>query len=157
MKLTVALILSTLVLASPARNETSTPATRLLVFANRATPVNKLSTNELRDVLLGQVPQWSNGRPVAVLLVDDRSLPRVLKSVLKMPRDSYENHFIIAQYRGIEVVKPKLFRTIESALQFLTATPGALVIFEGEPDMTVGGVKTIRIDGKLPDEPGYRY
>lgn len=157
MKRVAALWLTTLVLALPARNETSPPEKKLIVLTNRATPVNRMSTGELRGVLLGQLPEWSNKRPVTVLLVDDRSLIRALKAILKMSKGDYENHFIVSQYQGLELVKPKLFRTQEAALQFLTATPGAITVLEGEPDMTVGGAKAIRIDGKLPDEDGYRY
>ena len=157
MKRVAALLLSTLAFTPPVQSATSPSPKKLIVLTNRGTPVNKMSTGQLRDILLGQLPEWSNKRPVTVLLVDDQSLVRALRAILKMSKGDYENHFVVSQYRGAEVVKPKLFRTQEAALQYLTSTPGAIAVLEGEPDMTVGGAKAIRIDGKLPDEEGYRY
>jgi hypothetical protein len=146
-----------LAFAAPARNEPVEPPVKLIVFANRSTPVNKLTTGQLRSVLLGEVPQWSNGRAVTLLLVEDQSLKRALKTILKMSKDDYLNHFMVSQYQGGELVKPKLVPTVDAALQYLTSTPGAIAVLSGEPDMTVAGAKAVRIDGKLPDDEGYRY
>lgn len=133
------------------------PSTKLIVFANRSTPVNKLSHGQLRDVLMGEVSKWSNGRPVAVLLVDNRSMSNALKRILGMSKDDYDNYFVVKRYQGQDIPRPRVFASIDGALQFLTATPGAIAVLEGEPDMTVAGAKIVRIDGKLPEEDGYRY
>lgn len=132
-------------------------AKRLVVIANRATPLNKVSTSQLKELLLGTVAKWPNGREVSVIFVANNSMVRALKQVLKMSKDDYANHFLKSQYQNIEINRPKTVPNLDSALQFLTATPGSVAILEAEPDMTVGGVKTVRVDGKLPEEEGYRY
>ena len=133
------------------------PAKRLVVIANRATPLNKVSTSQLQELLLGTVSKWPNGREVSVIFVANHSMVRALKQVLKMSKDDYANHFLKSQYQNVELNKPKTVPNLDSALQFLTSTPGSVAILEADPDMTVGGVKTVRVDGKLPEEEGYRY
>lgn len=140
----------------PAGSQTAAPQ-KLIVFANRSTPVNKMSSGQLRDVLLGEVLSWSNGRAVSVVFADDKSMTNALKRILKMTRDDYDNYFTVKRYQGQELVRPRLLPTTDLVLRYLTQTPGAITVLEGEPDMTVAGAKAIRIDGKLPDEDGYRY
>lgn len=133
------------------------PPGKLIVFANRSTPVNQMNNGQLRDVLLGNTSSWSNGRPVKVLFADDASMAAALKRILKMSRDDYDNHFAVRRYQGQEVVRPTVLRNVEAVLRVLTSTPGAITVLQGEADLTVAGAKPVRIDGKLPDEDGYRY
>lgn len=141
---------------SPASSQ-SPPPPKLIVFANRSTPVNKMSSGQLRDVLLGEVPAWSNGRAVSVVFADNKSMTNALRRILKMTRDDYDNYFVVKRYQGQELVRPRLLPSTDLVLQYLTQTPGAITVLEGDADMTVAGAKAIRIDGKLPDEDGYRY
>lgn len=142
---------------TPARGEPRAPESKLIVFANRSTPVNKMTTAQLRDVLLGDVTNWSNGRPVTVLFADNRSLVHALKRILNMSRDDYDNYFAVKKYQGQEPLRPRLLTSTDVVLRYLTSTPGAITVLEGEPNMTVAGAKAIRIDGKLPEDEGYRY
>ena len=132
------------------------PSKHVLALANRAVPVNKISKGELQRILLGEVIEWGRQKPVTVLLVDDRTLARVLKDVVGMSRGEYENHFFVKDYQQSPVVRPRLFPTLEAAVHALVATPGAIAIVEEELDFTVGGVKTLAIDSKLPQEDGYK-
>lgn len=153
-----AILFAALLLAgSPPAGSQTAPPQNLLVFANRSTPVNKMSSSQLRDVLLGEVPSWSNGRAVSVVFADGKSMTRALAKILKMTRDDYDNHFVVKRYQGQEVARPRVLPNSDLVLRFLTQTPGAITVLEGEPDMTVAGAKAIRIDGKLPGEDGYRY
>lgn len=145
-----------LLLAGPARDQEPDNRSKLLVFANRSTEVSKLSRSQLRSLLLGETPKWPDDREVMVLLVDDKSLARTLKSVLHMSRADYMNHFLISEYRSVPLNKPRLVPSTSEALRYLTTTPGAITVLEGEPDMVVGGARLIRIDGKLPDDDGYK-
>jgi hypothetical protein len=143
--------------AAPALGEPAAPPMKLIVFANRSTPVNKLSNGQLRDVLLGETATWSNGKPVIILFPDDRSMTRALKRILNMSKDNYEAYFSVKKYQQSDRLMPRLFPNTDAVLQVLATVPGTITVLEGEPDMVVAGAKAVRIDGKLPDEDGYRY
>ncbi len=134
------------------------PGPRLAIVVHRSNPVDDLSRGQVRKMLLGQVRYWPDQTRLT-LVVRDAASPAfhaMLTSVLRMSEAEYRRQWMSVEFRG-EIAPPlKVLNSAESACRFVTFVPGAVALVESE---AVGSgavpVKVVRIEGKLPDDPGY--
>ena len=134
------------------------PRPRLVIVVHQSNPVDDLSRGQVRKMLLGQVRYWPDQTRLT-LVVRDAASPAfhaMLTSVLRMTEAEYHRQWMSVEFRGETAPPLKVLNSAESACRFVTYVPGAVALVESE---ALAGasmpVKVVRIDGKLPDDPGY--
>jgi ABC-type phosphate transport system substrate-binding protein len=140
--------------ASPAAR--NSPHQTLAIIVNRSNPIENLSFAELRKIFLGQRSRWSNGHRVIVTMLDSGFLERnaILRDVYHMTESGYQDHFLKGTYTGDIAFPPKTLSSPEILRRFVFNAPGAIgYLRTSDVDESV---KVIAIDGRLPDNPGYK-
>ena len=124
-------------------------------IVHRSNEVDNLSRAELREILLLESQSWPNRKKITVVMRDagDAGRVLVLRSVCGMNDADLERHVQQAIYQGTVVSPPRTISTSDGMRRFVFNVPGAIgYVPLIEADSTV---KVLRIDGKLPGEPGY--
>jgi ABC-type phosphate transport system substrate-binding protein len=117
--------------------------------------VNDLTFAQLRRVFLGEQQFWS-GRDRITLLVRAPQAPErevVLNRIYRMNESQYQQYWIAKLFRAEVASGPKIVYSSEMANELVTGIPGAITFLPASA--VSSGVKVLRIDGKLPGEPGY--
>ena len=128
----------------------------LAIVVNKTNPVENLSSNDLRSLLLGEQRTWAHGRRVTIVMREPGQPERlaVLKAVCRMTDSDYIRYFMQAQFSGDLQSTPKVLATVEGMRKFVFNVPGAVgYVRANEVDASV---KVVRIDGRLPGETGYK-
>ncbi len=112
-------------------------------------PVSDISTAELAKIFNGHMPTWPDGRAIK-LVVHDPSSPDMrllLRKVLAMTPEQAET-FLQSRSRALVIADSD-----DAVLKLVSGSHGAvgfIDLFSITKD-----VKVLKIDGKLPVEPGY--
>jgi hypothetical protein len=117
--------------------------------------VDNLALTELRRMLLGDREFWPSGVRVTLLLRAPIATERdvAVRSVCEMTEAQFRQHWIAKVFRAETPNSPKIVYSAEMALDQVSRVPGALTFVEAS---AVGkGVKVLKIDGRLPGQPGY--
>lgn len=128
----------------------------LAIVVNKTNPIESLSSNDLRNLLLAEQKTWSNGRRVTIVMREPGQPERiaVLKAVCRMTDSDYTKYFLQAQFTGDLQATPKVLATTTGMRKFVFNVPGAIgYVRASEVDASV---KTVRVDGLLPGDPGYK-
>ena len=127
----------------------------LAIVVHVGVPVNGLSFAELRRIFLGEQQYWPDRSKVTILVraptAYERSL--VLDRIYKMDEDRFRQYWIGKMFRAEVAAGPKIVYSSEMAINLVSAIRGSITfvpLSAVTPD-----VKVLRIDGKLPSEPGY--
>jgi len=138
--------------ASPAAGADQTIA----IIVNQSNPVDNCSFEELRKIFLGAKSHWPNGRRITLVL-SDPSLPErkvVLRDIYGMSEKNLNTHFIQGVFSGSILAAPKTLGNATEVRKFVFNVPGAIGYVRGsELDSSV---KTLRLDGQLPEDKDYR-
>ena len=128
----------------------------LAIVVNRSNPLNEISLGDLRRVFRGQRSRWSNGRRVTLVMRDPGAVERqaILKSVYGVPEAEYGRSYMQAVFSGETVDAPKTLASPNGVLRFVYNVPGAIGYVRARDADT--SLKMLRVDGRLPGEPGYR-
>ena len=124
-------------------------AKQLAVVVNKANTTTNLSAADLAKIFKLENRKWADGTNV-ILILRDPSTPEMqtaLQKLYKMTADEFKT--LLATHRGsILIVKSE-----EELLRFVSATPGAIGLVD--VFSISSGINVIKVDGKLPLEPGY--
>ena len=129
----------------------------LTVIVNRSNPVDSISNTDLRALLLGKMAQWANKQPV-ILVERESTSPtfrKTLQVVLHMTEGDYGRWILQQEFRGEKTPLIKTLTSDEGAGKFVFYVPGAVAITDGVPSLGSSEIKVLRVDGKLPGDPGY--
>lgn len=126
----------------------------IAVVVNAVNPVSDLSVGDLRRMLLGERRFWGGNVQIRLALRERgaRERDQVVSTLLKMDGKAFSEHWRAKVFRG-EASDEPLTLSAEVAFQYVKETPGALSFVSVRnlrPE-----IKVLRIDGKLPGEPGY--
>ena len=149
-----ALVLSLLGVApSTAHAQESEP---LAIVVNRNNPVTEISLVDLRRVFRGQRSRWSNGRRVTLVMRDLGAPERqaILRTLYGVAEMEYRRTYLQAVFSGEASDAPKTLASTNGVLRFVYNVPGAIGYVRARD--VDPSVKMLRIDGRLPGEPGYR-
>jgi ABC-type phosphate transport system substrate-binding protein len=137
--------------AGPAGSEQS-----LAIIVNQSNPVENCSFEELRKIFLGERSHWPNGRRITLVMLDPSQLERklVLREIYGMTEKDLNNHFIQGVFTGNVLAAPKTLASASEVRKFVFNVPGAIGYVRGSD--VDASVKTLRIDGRLPDDKDYR-
>jgi ABC-type phosphate transport system substrate-binding protein len=131
-------------------------AADIAVVVNPGVPVNDLSFAEMRKVLLGDRQFWSPNLKVTLLIRAPvaRERDTVLKTVYQMTEAQFRQYWIGKVFRAEAAGGPKIIYSNEEATQLAASLPGSIAFVDA--GQVPKGLKTLKIDGKLPGEAGYR-
>ena len=124
-------------------------AKQLAIVAEKSNPTTNLSQAELVRIFLAKTRSWPGGTPL-VLVVRNPSLADmqlVVRRIFNMtPEEAHA--FVQAHHEAIMVAESD-----EAVIKYVSETRGAI----GVVDLfsITKDIKVIKIDGKLPVEPGY--
>ena len=118
-------------------------------------PIDNLTLNELRRLLLGDREFWPASVRVTLLIRAPIAHERdvVLKNVCQMTEAQFRQHWIGKVFRAETALAPKIAYSNEMAVDLVNRIPGAITFMDASQ---VGkGLKVVRIEGRLPGENGY--
>lgn len=124
-------------------------AKQVAVIVDKSNSVGALSTAELTKLFKCDTRKWPDGRNI-VVVVRDPSTPEMkvaLQKLYKMQPEEF-NALLAAHHTGLVVVhsEQELLKSVESI-------PGAIGLVDVYS--INGRVNVVKVDGKLPLEPGY--
>lgn len=150
--LLVAALLALSSLASRAQAQGTRP---LAIVVNKSVPENNLSFTELRRIFLGEQQFWPDRSKVTLLVRAPTAYERsmVLDRIYRMDEDRFRQYWIGKMFRAEVAAGPKIVYSSEMALNLVSAIRGSITFIP--LSAVTPEVKVLRIDGKLPSEPGY--
>jgi ABC-type phosphate transport system substrate-binding protein len=143
-------------LAAPPRPARAQGAEPLAIVVNRNNPLSEISTADLRRLFRGQRTRWSNGRRVTLVMRDPGAPEReaILRSLYGLQEEEYRRTYLQAVFSGEASDAPKTLASTNGVLRFVYNVPGAIgYVRARDADRSV---KTLRVDGRLPGDRGYR-
>jgi hypothetical protein len=125
------------------------------IAVNPDVPIDNLTMADVRRIVLGDREFWPGNARVTLLMRAPVAHERdvVLKVVCQMTEAQFRQHWIAKVFRADTALAPKIVYSADSSLDLANRTPGAIT-FVDAPAAT-RALKTVRVDGKLPGEPGY--
>ena len=131
-------------------------ANDLAIVVHPDTPVTKLTFAELRQVFLGDRQYWTKEVPIVLLVRAPTSVERdaVLNVIYQMKEPQFKQYWIAKIFRAELSSPPKIVYSNDSANQLISTINGSIA-FMAASDVKPG-LKVLRIDDRLPGEPGYR-
>ena len=128
----------------------------LAIVVNKSNPLTEISFADLRRVFRGQRSRWSNGRRVTIVMRDPGAPERdaILQSLYGVAEVEYRRTYLQAIFSGEASDAPKTLASSNGVQRFVYNVPGAIGYVRARD--VDPSVKILRIDGRLPGEPGYR-
>lgn len=127
----------------------------IAIVTNPRTSTSDLSFLELRKIFLGEKQFWDDNSRIVLLVRAPVARERdvVLTKIYRMGEAEFQQYWIAKVFRAEVSSKPKIVYSGDMTRELVTALPGAIGFL---PADDVGdGMKVLRINGKLPGEPGY--
>ena len=117
--------------------------------------VDEVSFAELRRIMLAERQFWSTGQPIAVIVRAPVAVERtvLLDRVYRMSEARYREYWVAKVFRGEASDGPRVVLSSEEALDLVGVIEGAITVVDSED--VPEGLKVLRIDGRLPDDPDY--
>jgi hypothetical protein len=148
-------IAATLVLLLLGGFSSAARASDIAVVVRVDTPASNLSLREVRDLLFGERQFWASNLRVTLLIREPAARERdvVLRVVYHMTEAQFRQFWISKVFRAETTSGPKIVYSSQMASELIAALPGS-VSFLDAADVPKG-LKVLKIDGKLPGDPGY--
>jgi ABC-type phosphate transport system substrate-binding protein len=153
--LTLALALASPLFHQPVSGQGRT-ATDVAIIVNGHNPIENLTFEDLRNILLGRRTHWSPGRPISlIVLPSSDSIERriVLRTVISMDEAAFRRYWLGRVFRAESASAPTNADSLDMIQRAVARIPGAIGVVSLA---TVGpDVKVVRIDGMLPGHPSF--
>lgn len=138
--------------ASPA----AAPAPQAIaIVVNPHTQASDVTFAELRRLFMGDQQYWKDHSKVTLLVraptARERSI--VLEKIYHMDEDKFHEYWIGKMFRAEVAGGPKIVYSTDMALNLISAIKGSITFVPASA--VTSEVKVLRIDGKLPSDPGY--
>jgi hypothetical protein len=129
--------------------------TDIAIVVRPDVPVDNLSFDDLRRLLLGNRQFWSSNLRVTLLVRAPGARERdvVLKSIYQMSEAQFRQYWIAKVFRAEATSSPRIVYSNEMAAEMAVAIPGAVAFVDAS--QVPQGLKVLKIDGLLPGEKGY--
>ena len=130
------------------------------VIVHQSNPNTRLMVADVRAFFSGATKQWPNGSRVALVERDTGSATYqfLLVHILHMTPVEYKRHLLSIEFAGEAPVILKVLNSEQAACKFVFNVPGAIALIETQsldlPECR--GLGTVRIEGRLPGQEGYR-
>lgn len=136
-----------------AQSAQENPAIAIVVHPDAA--ISDLSSAQLRSIFLAEQQYWPDRSRITLLVRAPVNYERgvVLDRIYRMDEPQFRQYWIAKMFRAEVATGPKIVYSTDMARELVTAIKGAITFM---PVAEVGpGMKVLRIDGKLPTDPGY--
>ena len=149
-------MLAVLSAAAPAARAQQQPSTDVAIVVRPDVPVDNLTFQEVRELLMGDRQFWKPGLRVSLLMRAPATRERdvILKVVYRMGESEFRRYWIEKVFRAEAQAGPKIVYSNEAATELVASIPGAVAFVDAT--QVPKGLKVLRIDGALPGEKGYR-
>jgi ABC-type phosphate transport system substrate-binding protein len=127
----------------------------LAVVVNRASRVQDLAMPDLVKICKGQTSRWPDGKTVS-LVIRDPSLPEMkvaLERIYRMSKEQVRTLMASVNHSGGDRPIIVIADSNEDLVKRVESAPGAAGLVDVYS--ITSGVSVVKIDGKLPLEPGY--
>jgi hypothetical protein len=153
-RLATSVVLLAVIVAVPQAGVADTPVD-VAIAVHPDVQIDNLTLSDLRHIVLGDREFWPGSIRVTLLIRSpvEHEGEVVLKTVCQMSEAQFRQHWIAKVFRADTAVAPKIVYSADMAESLVSQTPGALT-FVNVPNGN-RNLKLVRIDGKLPGEPGY--
>lgn len=127
----------------------------LAIVVNPKSTVTNLSFNDLRRIFLGEEQFWPDRSKITLLVRAPVARERavVLDEIYRMDEDQFRQYWIGKMFRAEIAGGPKIVYSSDMAMNLVDAIPGSITFVLASA--VTPNSKVIRIDGKLPSDPGY--
>ena len=127
----------------------------IAVVVRSDTPVSDPSLAEVRTMFRGERQYWSADVPMVLLIPAPGARERdvLLKIIYQMTEGQFNKYWIAVIFRSQAASPPKTIYSSEMANELVAAVPGAIALVDARNVRL--GLKVLRVDGRLPGEPGY--
>lgn len=129
-------------------------APRYAVVVNRENPIQNLTMADLRKIFLGEKRFWSGSKTIKVLIRTGGSPERqATLHALEMSELDYKKHWLEKVNAGEADAPPAEVFSNGAIVSLVSGSLGAIAIVAVADVRDT--VKVLRIEGQLPDQPGY--
>jgi ABC-type phosphate transport system substrate-binding protein len=137
----------------PAAAQARVPNVAIIVHPQ--TPVDTLTFGEMRKVFRGERQYWTSNVPIVLLMRAPVAIERevILKRVYEMSEAQFKQFWIAKIFRDEAAVVPKILYSNDQISDLVSAIPGSLGFVDAAAVRP--GLKVLKIDGRLPGQPGY--
>jgi ABC-type phosphate transport system substrate-binding protein len=127
----------------------------IAVIVHRDNPQATVTLAELSRIFRLDQQYWKSGEKVEVILQVGASAKEavILERVLRLKASELKAFWLGKIYRGEITAAPHALASDAGVRQHVAASPRAIGYVDSV--MLDGSVKALRVDGKLPGEPGY--
>ena len=127
----------------------------IAIVVHKDTDIENLSLYELRNIFLANQQFWSNRKRIVLLVRAPKSDERnfILNTIYQMDEAQFRQYWIAKMFRAEVPRGPKIVFSTDMMLELVIAIPGS-ISFVLANEVT-DDVRVVRIDGKLPSDPGY--
>lgn len=136
-------------------NAQSSAREPVAIVVNPKTAVTNISFAELRRIFLGEQQFWPDRSKVTLLVrapvAHERAV--VLDEIYRMDEDQFRQYWIGKMFRAEVAGGPKIVYSADMAMNLVDVIPGSITFVLASS--VTGSARVLRIDGKLPSDPGY--
>ena len=127
----------------------------IAIVVNPKSGVTDLSFGDLRRIFLGQQQFWPDRSKVTLLVRAPVARERVvvLDQIYRMDEDQFRQYWIGKMFRAEVAGGPKIVYSADMAMNLVSVIPGSITFVPASA--VPADVRVLRIDGKLPSDPGY--
>lgn len=131
------------------------PGSDLAIIVNRSNSLSNLTVAELRRVYRGERQYWPGNTPVLLLMRPQGSRERevILRVVFEMSEERY-THYWVAKVMRADISDPPTALYSHGIMQEGVKGNSGAIGYVFQSDLR-DGVKVLRVNGRLPGEPGY--
>jgi hypothetical protein len=130
--------------------------TDFAVIASEDVPVSNLSMADLRKLFLGDRQFWGSSLRVALVMRAPvaRERAMVVWTICRMSEAQFAQYWIGKVMRADCTTSPRQFSSNQAAMDMVRTLPGAIAIVNAA--QVQSGMKVLPVEGKLPNQPGYK-
>ena len=125
------------------------------VVSNQNSGVKALTAAELTAIAKGTLAHWPDGKPITLVLRVPASpeMKPIVQKLYAMPTSEVNSLIFEANRARPDSPAFVLVNSDEAVLKRVESTPGAVGLVDVYS--ITGGIRVVRVAGKLPLEPGY--
>ncbi|MCZ6887684.1 MAG: hypothetical protein O7H39_04235 [Gammaproteobacteria bacterium] len=127
----------------------------VVIVANVSVTEDNLSLQALRRIFMAEQQYWPDRSRIILLVQAPNAYEReiVLDRIYGMTETEYKKYWVAKMFRAEVPSGPKIVFSVNMARELVQSMKGAITFIPA--DEVQGYGKIIRVDGKLPNDPGY--
>ena len=127
----------------------------IAVVVSRDVPASGLPIREVRRIFRGENRYWNSSLPIVLIVPSAGTRERdvMLNNIYKMNESQYKQYWVERIFRAEAFSAPKIADSSATANKLISSVSGCITLMNANEVRP--GSKVLKIDNKLPGEPGY--